>query len=57
VLRAQVLVTANGNQRFTVDVMLAVGVGPEEIPTVLEVVEDVLPVVPVATLARPRRPR
>jgi hypothetical protein len=43
ILRAQVQVTANGDQRFAVDVMLAVGADPEPIPTVLEVVPEVIP--------------
>jgi hypothetical protein len=65
ILRAQVLVMANGNQRFAVDVMLAVGadggrtssVPPwilEVIPVldVLEEVQDAIPVGPPATANR-----
>jgi hypothetical protein len=67
VLFAQVLVTANGHQRFTVDVTLAIGGSPGSIPTVVEAIEDVipvteviadvLPVVPVAIAGKPRRSR
>jgi hypothetical protein len=62
-----VLVTANGNQRFAVDVLLAVGADmgrtssvppwiPEVIP-VLEEVLDALPVEPAATASRLQRSR
>jgi hypothetical protein len=71
VLRARVLVTANGNQRFAVDVMLAIGADdgktssvPEWIPYVIPVleevteeIEDVIPVVPVAGASRQQRGR
>jgi hypothetical protein len=66
-LRARVLVTANGNQRFTVDVMLAVGADagrhssvPPWIPEVIPVLEEVLdavPVVPAETASRQPRSR
>jgi len=56
VLRARVTVTANGNQRFAVQVMLAVGVDAEEIPTVLKVIEDAIPVLEAVEDAIPVAP-
>jgi hypothetical protein len=43
VLRAQVLVAANGNQRFAVPVMLAVDAEADPVPDVLEVTEESIP--------------
>jgi hypothetical protein len=56
-LRAEVLVTANGNQRFTVPVILAVGVDSCWPPTASEVIEEVIPVLPGAGDSRRQRSR
>jgi hypothetical protein len=53
VLPACVLVTANGNQRFEVSVLLGVAGDPNQIPTVLEVLPDEPP---AASAAEERSP-
>jgi hypothetical protein len=53
ILRAQVLVQANGQQRFTVPVLLAVAGDPQQIPSVLEIIDEVLPAEAPGTAALP----